>query len=116
MPLFELLMPHCICAIDATSKLWFELLRAQRTRLRLQLDGGAIDIQGWTDKQAQRKAGGRPEQRLSESERRGRRDLTVTLLVDISGSTDGWVLGALPGDRCGARCPIEGVRCVGGAR
>ena len=71
----------------------FELLRAQRTRLRQQLDGDAIDIQGWIDNQAQRKAGGRLEQRLYESERRGRRDLAVTLLVDISGSTDGWVSG-----------------------
>ncbi|HEX9171469.1 MAG TPA: VWA domain-containing protein [Telluria sp.] len=71
----------------------FELLRAQRTRLRQQLDGDDIDIQGWIDNQAQRKAGGRLEQRLYETERRGRRDMAVTLLVDISGSTDGWVSG-----------------------
>ena len=71
----------------------FELLRAQRTRLRHQLDGDEIDIQGWIDNQAQIRAGGRFEQRLYESERRGRRDMAVTLLVDISGSTDGWVSG-----------------------
>jgi nitric oxide reductase NorD protein len=71
----------------------FELLRAQRTRLRRQLDGDEIDIQGWIDNQAQIRAGGRLEQRLYESERRGRRDIAVTLLVDISGSTDGWVSG-----------------------
>lgn len=71
----------------------FELLRAQRTRLRHQLDGDDIDIQGWIDNQAQIRAGGRLEQRLYESERRGRRDMAVTLLVDISGSTDGWVCG-----------------------
>lgn len=71
----------------------FELLRAQRTRLRQQLDGDDIDIQGWIDNQAQLKAGGRLEQRLYETARRGRRDMAVTLLVDISGSTDGWVSG-----------------------
>ncbi|NHZ34565.1 nitric oxide reductase activation protein NorD [Massilia rubra] len=71
----------------------FELLRAQRTRLRRQLDGDDIDLQGWIDDQAQRKAGGPPEQRLYQAERRGRRDLAVTLLVDLSGSTDGWVSG-----------------------
>lgn len=71
----------------------FELLRVQRTRLRQQLDGDDIDLQGWIDNQAQRKAGGPLEQRLYETERRGRRDMAVTLLVDISGSTDGWVSG-----------------------
>lgn len=71
----------------------FELLRAERTRLRQQLDGDAIDLQGWIDNQALLRAGGNLEQRLYETERRGRRDLAVTLLVDISGSTDSWVSG-----------------------
>lgn len=71
----------------------FELLRAQRTRLRQQLDGDTIDLQGWIDNQALLQAGGHLDQRLYETERRGRRDLAVTLLVDISGSTDSWVSG-----------------------
>lgn len=71
----------------------FELLRAQRTRLRQQLDGDTIDLQGWIDSQAQLLAGGSLDQRLYETQRRGRRDLAVMLLVDISGSTDGWVAG-----------------------
>ena len=71
----------------------FELLRAHPTRLRRQLDGDAIDLQGWIDNQALLRAGGNLEQRLYETERRGRRDLAITLLVDISGSTDGWVSG-----------------------
>ena len=71
----------------------FELLRAQRTRLRQQLDGDTIDLQGWIDNQAQLRAGGKLDQRLYEAERRGRRDLAVMLLVDISGSTDSWVSG-----------------------
>ena len=71
----------------------FELLRAQRTRLRRQLDGDGIDLQGWMDSQAQLRAGGQLDQRVYEAERRGRRDLAVMLLVDISGSTDSWVSG-----------------------
>ena len=50
----------------------FELLRAQRTRVRRQLDGDDID-------------------RLYQSERRSRRDMAITLLVDVSGSTDSWI-------------------------
>ena len=71
----------------------FELLRAQRVRLRQQREGDELDLPGWIDTQAQRKVGGALEQRLYEAQRRGRRNLAVTLLVDISGSTDGWVSG-----------------------
>lgn len=71
----------------------FEMLRAQRTRHRQQLDGDVIDLQSWIDNRAQLKACGQLDQRLYEAERRGRRDLAVTLLVDISGSTDSWVSG-----------------------
>lgn len=71
----------------------FELLRSQRTRLRHQLDGDEIDIQGWIDNQAMLGAGGQLDQRLYQTERRARRDMAVSLLVDISGSTDSWVSG-----------------------
>lgn len=71
----------------------FELLRSQRIRLRQQLDGDDIDLQAWIDNQALLRAGGRLGQRLYEADRRGRRNMAVTLLVDISGSTDGWVSG-----------------------
>ncbi len=71
----------------------FELLRAQRVRLRQQMDGDDIDMQAWIDNQALLRAGGSLEQRLYVAERRGRRDMAVTLLVDISGSTDAWVGG-----------------------
>jgi nitric oxide reductase NorD protein len=69
----------------------FELLRAQRTRVRNQLDGAEIDLQAWADSQADYRAGLPLAQRLYQSERRGRRDMAVMLLVDVSGSTDGWI-------------------------
>ncbi|MEO9150091.1 MAG: VWA domain-containing protein [Burkholderiaceae bacterium] len=66
----------------------FELLRAQRVRLRRQLDGDAIDLAAYVEARAQFDAGLPLDQRLYESERRSRRDLAVLLLVDVSGSTD----------------------------
>ncbi len=69
----------------------FELLRAQRVRVRKQLDGDDIDLQAYIENQADFRAGLPMEQRLYQSERRSRRDMALMLLVDISGSTDGWI-------------------------
>lgn len=69
----------------------FELLRAQRTRLRRQLDGDDIDLQAYLESHADFLAGLPRDQRLYQSERRSRRDMAITLLVDVSGSTDGWI-------------------------
>lgn len=69
----------------------FELLRAQRVRLRKQLDGEDIDLQAYTESHADFRAGLPMAQRLYQTERRSRRDMAVMLLVDVSGSTDGWV-------------------------
>lgn len=71
----------------------FELLRARRVRLRRQLDGDGPDLQAWTEARADFRAGLPLAQHLYENERRARRDLAVTLLVDTSGSTDAWVCG-----------------------
>ncbi|MEJ5990066.1 hypothetical protein WG902_08710 [Ramlibacter sp. PS3R-8] len=69
----------------------FELLRAQRVRQRRQLDGDAIDLEAWSEAQADFRAGLPLSQRLYQTERRARRDVAITLLVDASGSTDGWI-------------------------
>ncbi|WP_317203634.1 nitric oxide reductase activation protein NorD [Janthinobacterium sp.] len=69
----------------------FELLRAQRTRVRKQLDGDDIDLPAWLDSQADFRAGLALEPRLYQRDRRARRDMAVMLLVDVSGSTDGWI-------------------------
>ena len=69
----------------------FELLRAQRTRVRRQLDGDDIDLQAYLESHADLRAGLPRDQRLYQSERRSRRDMAITLLVDVSGSTDGWI-------------------------
>jgi nitric oxide reductase NorD protein len=69
----------------------FELLRAERTRVRKQLDGDDIDLQAWLDSESDFRAGLPLTERLYQDARRGRRDMAITLLVDVSGSTDGWI-------------------------
>lgn len=69
----------------------FELLRAQRVRVHKQLDGEDIDLQAYTESYSDFRAGLPLTQRLYQSERRNRRDMAIMLLIDVSGSTDGWI-------------------------
>lgn len=69
----------------------FELLRAHRVRLHKQLDGEDIDLQAYTDSYSDFRAGQPLTQRVYQSERRNRRDMAIMLLIDVSGSTDGWI-------------------------
>jgi nitric oxide reductase NorD protein len=69
----------------------FELLRAQRVRLRKQLEGEDIDLQAWLEGYTDFRAGLPMTQRLYQADRRSRRDMAIMLLIDISGSTDGWI-------------------------
>jgi nitric oxide reductase NorD protein len=69
----------------------FEMLRAQRVRVRRQIDGHDVDLEAWIESQADFRAGLPLGQRLYQSERRSRRDMAIMLLVDCSGSTDGWI-------------------------
>ncbi|HEX3160711.1 MAG TPA: VWA domain-containing protein [Gemmatimonadaceae bacterium] len=69
----------------------FERLRPQRVRLGRQLDGSDFDITAYTETHADVRAGCGSDDRLYEAVRPARRDIAVSLLVDISGSTDGWL-------------------------
>lgn len=69
----------------------FEMLRARRERIPKQLDGDDIDLQACIESYADVRAGLPMGQRLYQSERRARRDMAIMLLVDVSGSTDGWI-------------------------
>jgi nitric oxide reductase NorD protein len=69
----------------------FEMLRAQRTPLRRQLDGDDLDLEAWIDAQADFHAGHPMAQALYRSQKRTKRDMAILLLIDVSGSTDGWV-------------------------
>ena len=69
----------------------FEMLRGQRTPLRRQLDGDDLDLDACIDARADLRAGYPMAQALYRSQRRAQRDLAILLLIDVSGSTDGWV-------------------------
>lgn len=69
----------------------FEMLRARRVTRRRQLDGDEIDLQAYIDSYADFKSGGSLSDALYQTRRTAERDLAITLLIDVSGSTDGWV-------------------------
>jgi nitric oxide reductase NorD protein len=69
----------------------FDMLRADRVRLRKQLDGEEIDLDAYIDSRADFAAGRPPAQALYRTARALRRDMAILLLVDVSGSTDAWL-------------------------
>ncbi len=69
----------------------FEMLRGQRTPLRRQFDGDDLDLEACIDARADLRAGQPMAQALYRSQKRTKRDMAILLLIDISGSTDGWV-------------------------
>lgn len=69
----------------------FEALRPERVRLRRQSDGEDIDIDACVEGRADLRAGGFLREGLYEARRPGRRSIAVSLLVDASGSTDGFI-------------------------
>lgn len=69
----------------------FEALRPERVRLHRQGEGEDIDIDACVEGRADLRAGGVLPEGLYESRRPGRRSIAVTLLVDASGSTDGFI-------------------------
>ncbi|MEW6427802.1 MAG: VWA domain-containing protein [Thermodesulfobacteriota bacterium] len=73
----------------------FELMRSIDRIQRRQFDGDDVDIDGLTDYIADRMAGAVPEEKLFVRLRRDERDIAVAFLVDMSSSTEGWVLTAM---------------------
>ena len=69
----------------------FERLRAHRERLVRQLDGDDLDLEAFVTAWADARAGSSPDDRLYERVRPGRRSVAMSLLVDVSGSTDSWI-------------------------
>lgn len=69
----------------------FEILRGARERLHRQREGEEIDLEAYVDARADVMARQPMPQNLYRTIRPARRDLAVTLLVDVSGSTDSWI-------------------------
>jgi nitric oxide reductase NorD protein len=73
----------------------FAALRPQRVRLRRQRDGSDLDMEAWVETWADRRAGvaeAASEDRLYIAELAARRSLAIALLIDVSASTDSWVV------------------------
>ena len=71
----------------------FEVLRAERLWLRRQMDGNEVDLDAYIEGRADVCAGLPMPQALYRVQRPESRDLAITLLIDISGSTDSWLTG-----------------------
>ena len=71
----------------------FEMLQAQRMRFRKQLEGEEIDIDAYIAARADFKAGLPLNHALYQTSRSARRDMAITILIDVSGSTEARVSG-----------------------
>lgn len=69
----------------------FEMLQARRIVRRRQLDGDEIDFDTCVNAFADLKAGTHMPEGLYQRCRLAERNLAIMLLIDASGSTDGWV-------------------------
>lgn len=69
----------------------FEILRPGREVLRAQLDGTDLDLDAVVRSRCDLAAGGQGSDRVHLMSRPQANDLAVTLLVDVSLSTDAWV-------------------------
>jgi nitric oxide reductase NorD protein len=71
----------------------FERLRPRRMSLRRQPDGAELDVDALVAAYADRRGGSVADDRFYIDTRPMRRDAAITLLLDASASTDGWVAG-----------------------
>lgn len=69
----------------------FERMRAQRTRLMAQRRGDELDVAACVRALVDVRTGHAPDDRLYVDARPARRGVAITLLVDVSGSTDEFV-------------------------
>ncbi|MDP3832768.1 MAG: VWA domain-containing protein [Hydrogenophaga sp.] len=69
----------------------FAALRPQRTLRRRQTDGDDIDLEACVEGMVNLRAGWPMSDDLYCSQQRTRRDMAILLLIDVSGSTDGWI-------------------------
>lgn len=80
--------------LQARLRRGFESLRPRPSRRPRQRDGDELDLAGFVEELADLRAGLAPAGRVYREERPRRRDVAVTLLLDVSGSSDAAVNGA----------------------
>lgn len=83
--------PDDIQALVRRVRRQFEILRPRNVLLRAQLDGPELDLDQVVRRKADLMAGGEGTDRIHAMTRPRDHDLAVTLLTDVSLSTDAWV-------------------------
>jgi nitric oxide reductase NorD protein len=73
----------------------FEMMRQQQRLAKRQREGDEIDLDAVTDFFADRHAGLSPSERFFMKMVRDTRDIAVFFLVDMSSSTEGWIMNAI---------------------
>jgi len=73
----------------------FEMMRQQQRLAKRQRDGDEIDLEAVTEFFADRRAGLSPTERFFIKIVRDSRDIAVFFLVDMSSSTEGWIMNAI---------------------
>ena len=69
----------------------FERIRQDQALLRRQKEGNDVDLDAVVESYADRRAGLHPSEHLFTSSRKDKRDIATTFLIDLSGSTSGWI-------------------------
>jgi nitric oxide reductase NorD protein len=71
----------------------FEMLRAEPVILRRRLDGEDIDLDAYVENHVNFSAGLPRTDALYLTRRPARQSIAITVLIDVSGSTDSWISG-----------------------
>ena len=69
----------------------FERIRLEQTLLRRQKEGDRVDLDAAVEAFTDRRAGLHPSERVFMSLTRDKRDIAAAFLIDLSGSTKGWI-------------------------
>lgn len=75
----------------ATVQRRFEMLRPERETLRRRDDGEELDLDAWLDSDTDYRVGLPRSEAIYQTRRPARQNLAISLLIDVSGSTDSWV-------------------------
>ncbi|MBP1844206.1 nitric oxide reductase NorD protein [Rhizobium petrolearium] len=87
----RLLMSDDTKALVRKVRKQFEILRPRQELLKSQLDGGELDLDAVVRRRTDLVAGGQGTDRIHITSQPRSPDLTVTILVDVSLSTDAWI-------------------------
>jgi nitric oxide reductase NorD protein len=88
---YRLQVIHRYPALSRQLRRSFEALRDQNRLNKRQIEGDDLDIDALVEAWGDAHAGGEISERLYTQRHRADRDIAVLLLVDMSGSTQGWI-------------------------